>query len=49
MGPDILIEKNAAASGVLHMSFSRHLRGEKQETFALPKSAGRVLLTIELR
>src|SRR5713101_1280141 len=39
MGPDILIEKNAAASGVLHMSFSRHLRREKQETFALPKSA----------
>jgi len=39
MGPDILIEKNAAASGVLHMGFSRHLRREKQETFALPKSA----------
>ena len=39
MGPDILIEKNAAASGVLHMSFSRHLRREKQETFALPKVA----------
>jgi hypothetical protein len=39
MGPHILIDKNAVASGVLHMSFSRHLRREKQETFALPKSA----------
>ena len=35
MGSDILIEKNAAAFGVLHMSFSGHLRGEKKETFAL--------------